>query len=130
VTDRSAVLGRWPDGTLRLRTSLIGFDALNGPDEGMSFDSEWDDVLKVHAIGIATLGDSTVGYRDDVYFPDLGYSPFVEIRKLSGNIVYDDYVSDTQYGIGASIFSDRFTAGLPLGGSVIYVVFKIQVPAP
>lgn len=128
MTDRSATIGRWLDGVLRLRTSLIGYDAYTGPDEGMSFDSEWNDIVKVHAIGIAGSGQFYAPVT--VPFPDLGYSPFIEVRRLDGNVVYDDYVSDTVYGIGASIASNGFVISTYDPITVLYAVYRIAVPAP
>lgn len=130
MTERSFVIGQFPDGTTRLRTSLPGFDAFTGPDAGMSFDSEWTDILKIHQLGIASMPDIGQGYQADVYFPDLGYSPFIEIRKLVGNVVYDDYMNGTQFGFGATIYSNRFRGGATPPTDVVYAVYRVPVPAP
>lgn len=131
MSERSAVIGLFPDGSMRLRVSLPGFDAYTGPDAGMSFDSAWADILKVHQIGPATIATFPSSLYTTVPFPDLGYTPFIEIRRRVGNIVYDDYVSDNRYGFGAAMYSDRFTVqGESSEMDVLYVVYKIPVPSP
>ncbi|MFC0243683.1 hypothetical protein [Rhodopseudomonas telluris] len=127
MSECSAVIGLL-GGAMRLRTSLPNFDAMTGPDAGMSFDSEWSDILKIHQIGIATSAQYYTPVA--VAFPELGYSPFIEVRRLAGNVVYDDYVSDTQYGLGAAIFSNRFEMSTYDPITVLYAIYRVPVPAP
>ncbi|WBU27598.1 hypothetical protein OOZ54_12925 [Rhodopseudomonas palustris] len=87
-------------------------------------------MVQLHAAGIASFPDSTQGLSGTVYFPDLGYAPFVEVRKIVGSVVYDDYIADTQYGSALGIARNYIGGGLPGGANVIYVVYRVPVPAP
>ncbi|ACF01843.1 hypothetical protein Rpal_3341 [Rhodopseudomonas palustris TIE-1] len=129
MSTRRAVAGRLLDGR-GIKTSLINFDALYASEGQLSFDSRWTDLLKVHQLGIASMPDIGQGYQADVYFPDLGYSPFIEIRKLVGNVVYDDYMNGSQFGFGATIYSNRFRGGATPPTNIVYAIYRVPVPAP
>lgn len=141
--DRRVVIGGMPDGSMRLRTSRKGYDALTAPDspEYISFDSNWTDRVQVHKVGIADLVNGP-----PITFADLGYIPFVDIRQYVGGVIYDDYIDvqvsddiDRYYsGYQNAISRTNVANGAPLsyfvgetqynyGQSVLYVVYKLPV---
>lgn len=131
MTSRRAIIGKYSDGvSYGVRCALPGFDSYTDAGPGLSFDSNWTDLLKLHAAGIASFPDVTQGLQSYVYFPDVGYAPFVEVRKVVGNVVYDDFFSDTSYGASLQIARNFLYGGIPGGAAVLYVVFRVPVPAP
>lgn len=143
---RRVVIGAMPDGSVRLRTSRPGYDALTAPDspDYISFDSNWTDRVQIHKVGIADLVSGP-----PITFANLGYTPFVDIRQYVGGVIYDDYVSvqatgdpdETEYyysGYPNAITSTGVANGAPLsywrgetqynfGQYVLYVVYKLSV---
>lgn len=148
MVDRRVVVGRMPDNSIRLRTSLQGYDALTAPDspDYISYDSNWNDFVKLHAIGQGTIAE--VIARTSFYFADLGYKPFVEVRQRSGTTVFDDYIyidldSRTQKcasGYDVETQTNRidvmpyyYTSGVPItayffGLNIFYVVYRLRIP--
>lgn len=85
------VLGKTDSGSgRRVVISLPGVDVLTADQSNpalMSLNSEWSAKSAVHQLSLLTL--SGVGYVDAT-FPSLGYIPFVEARRKSGSVYYDD----------------------------------------
>jgi hypothetical protein len=139
---RRVRLGPQADGTIGLRVSAAGFDALTAPDDGTSitFDSRWTDIARVHAIGIVawrsgafTLPNAPAasnGYTAS--WPDPGFKPFAEIRRLQGNVVLDDFFN-TNFPLGSYTIVERtaFFAGDPSATSdnVLFCAYRIPVPS-
>ena len=139
---RRTVFGDLGDGNLGMRCSSRGNDALTASDDGTSitFDSRWTDIVKATVMGIAgeqtvVIGGSTV-WRCQVSIPNLGYIPFIEMRKLEGNVCRDDYFSTT-YPSGAypTIISTNPTllfygdgSASPLGTQALYAVYPFASP--
>lgn len=129
-TDRVNI-GRYANGsTMGLRVALPGFSAFTAPDDPnqISFDSEWSDLVKVHQVGIASFSPNFPG-SVTVLFPNLGYNPFVEVRKMVGTTIYDDFYISTRAGIGMTISTDRIVyASADPAFTFIYAVYRIPVP--
>lgn len=146
---RRVVLGQQNDGSMGLRISALGVDAFVGDGQGgdFTFNSDWTDIAKIHAVGIATYSTVTVGgfWVLEATWPDLGYKPFVEIRRLIGSVVYDDWWiaapgsgGGTGSGVfsaninstGISLLSERIAGGTrPANFFVLYIAYKIAVPS-
>lgn len=148
---RRVVIGKMPDGSTRLRTALAGRDALTDADNAslISFDSNWTDFVKIHAIAAASLSYSTTALqRTIIPFANLGYKPFVEMRQRNGTDVYDNYVYmdlDSRWqkcvsGYDCIVRTNQLEA-LPyyyntsnplqtffFGLEVYYVIYRIPVP--
>jgi hypothetical protein len=143
MSTRRVVIGKQGDGTFGLRIALPGFDALTddaNDSNKFSFNSDWADLVKVHAIGTFTLSSSSSTVPVTVVIPTLSYIPTMDIRLISGNTVYDDHmVIDTPLGsttprstavVGAPSTSD-FQAFHPRalqGSTALYVVYKVPMP--
>lgn len=79
---RRVVIGMQNDGSIGLRCSAPGFDALTAADDGhaITFDSRWTDIANLVAVGIANdnnvinniSGTNIFGIR--AFYPDLGCS--------------------------------------------------------
>jgi hypothetical protein len=140
------VLGTLPDGSLGLRTSAVGADASTAIDDGFSitFDSRWTDITKVHAIGIAGFAFVTIpenaqsptspAWRVRCSFPNLGFKPFVEVRRLDGvNIVHDDWIDDNNPGGSYTLIypSNTYTGGYSAdqGWRMLFAIYPIPVPS-
>src|SRR6516165_7171619 len=102
MKNRRARLGTFPNGKVGLRVSAAGFDAVTATDDGhaITFDSDWTDIAKITAVGVAT--ETVVGNTSGVNlfgiratYPDLGFKPFIEVRQLSGSIVFDDWFNSS-----------------------------------
>src|SRR6516225_8571275 len=98
MKNRRARLGTFPDGKVGLRVSALSFDAVTATDDGhaITFDSDWTDIARITAVGIAN--EVVVGVTSGINlfavratYPDLGFRPFVEVRQLSGSVVFDDF---------------------------------------
>lgn len=125
------VIGKYLNGTtIGLKTSLPGINALTADDTDgtkFSFNSEWNDFVKVHQIGISTLG--TV--QTNCYFPTLAYKPFVEVRRVVGNVVYDDYAQGFNVsGLVNTVVTGDYIRFDGWNVPVLYVVYKIPVAVP
>lgn len=157
---RRVVLGKQANGTMGLRCSLAGIDALTGDSStgGFSFDSSWTDIVRPVLTGVGTVpgtqDPSGLGTPLTVTH-GLGYVPFMECRRRSGTTIFDDLMNlptnDTQSqdansfsGVPVIVTSSTLSVQAQqfqrlIGGvqpetfiaySVIYVVFNIQVPNP
>lgn len=139
---RRVVLGKQADGSYALRTSLPGHDALLADDddtEALSFNSNWENLLKVHQVGVVSAGTVAEGSPNvSVPFTSLGYIPFAEARIISGDVVYDDrIVSITRFptppatttitSLHACISTNNFRLYHKIGGTgVLYAIYKHQ----
>jgi hypothetical protein len=140
------VLGPLPDGSLGLRTSAVGADAFSGLDDGFSitFDSRWTDITKIHAVGIAgfafiampenSQSPTNPAWRVRCSFPDLGFKPFAEVRRVDGgNIVHDDWIDPNNPGGSYSLIyqSNTYTGGYSAnqGWQVLFAIYPIPVPS-
>ena len=126
---RRVVLGQQSDGSYGLRVSAPSFDALAATDDGdaVTFDSRWTDIMKLYVVGLVA---GSGGWAAS--WPSLGYIPFVEIRQLLGDVVYDDYFSgqpSNPFGIPSQVSASGFSApGANVSLTLLYIVY--QVPAP
>ena len=127
----------WLSPAVGLRCSLTGFDVVTGTSDQMSFDTSWTDISKLLAVGIAnwvsdigTLPGTTIpGYL--VSWPNLGYIPLAEVRKLSGNVVYDDfYDASNPTGLYARVTAGGFTRPqAATSDQLLYIAYQIPVPS-
>jgi len=98
-------------------------------------------VSHARAVGIANdnnvinniSGTNIFGIR--AFYPDLGYIPFVELHKISGTVVNDDFFNSS-FPSGAYFQIERTQAtggtsnpGSPLGLSALFAVYQIPVPS-
>lgn len=138
------VLGKQADNTLALRTSAFGFDAFTAADDGVgvTFDSRWTNIAKLWAIGIATTQVSGFITGTPIFncigtYPDIGYKPFVEVRRLISNVMFDDFWdSSFPSGCYAHISSNAFSATPGAAGAfvnsgyqAVFAVYQIPVPS-
>lgn len=136
---RRVVLGQQNDGTFGLRVSAPGVDAFAGDGQGadFTFNSAWTDIAKIHQVGVVSWSPTAYTNSNGITFAgfsgvwtDLGYKPFIEVRKLVGNVVYDDYWNAANpFGQAAIILSNQFQS--PESSTtdrVIYIVYRIQAP--
>lgn len=130
MTGRRVVVGKFNDGvTFGLRVSLSGIDALidSSANGDFSFDSTWTDIAQVNALGTATSSGGAIS----VTFPNQGYVPFLEMRRIeSGNILHDDWLDATwKWGSGSVVDTSSLTtpSTLAAGVQILYVVYKIPV---
>jgi hypothetical protein len=140
---RRVVLGQQADGSYGLRVSAAGFDALTAVDDGhaITFDSRWTDIAKIYQIGFvswalnAFFASSQATILSNGFvanWPGLGYKPFCEVHRLSGNVVRDDFWDPTfTSGCYAAVFADHFTAveNDATSDKALYVVYQIPVPS-
>jgi hypothetical protein len=126
-----------------LRVSSAGFDAKTAADDGhaITFDSSWTDIAKLHTIGLASWAANSIivppsgttavsGFT--ATWPDLGYKPFVELRRLSGNVILDDFFDSTLPAGNYSIVeSSRALLVSPTSTSdhMLFIVYQIPVPS-
>lgn len=68
---KRVLIGKFPDGGYGLRVSKPGYDVTSNPvnNEQMVFNSDWQDILSIYAMGTLNSGGS--------YTHGLGYIPFV-----------------------------------------------------
>lgn len=129
---RRVCLGKLPDGNYGLWISapsvdVMTADPLNGNQ--LTFNSNWTDMVQVHAIGTGHATSIT-----KVAWPTLPYIPFLEIRGTDGassGRVYDDTFLSNKVGMGAASFVDGFfpTNSLGVTFDYIYIAYKIPVPS-
>lgn len=139
---RRIAIGKMLDGTFDFRAALAGFDALvddiNDATK-MSFSTQWTDTVVAHQVGNVLLsGNGNNGLvlgGTEVLFPALANVPFVEIRPIDGNVVYDDRSYEPAGGnalrgstLAIGIQTDRWQlarrSGSPQPASAFYVVLK------
>lgn len=129
-------IGHLPDGTEGVWTSPAGVNVstVSNPLDGnqLTFNSNWTDIAKVHQSGVADSNAS----NPKVYWPDLGYKPFIEVRVVEGSLVFDDSFAGIDIGSASESQSDglRPTSGRSYPGMrtdfrYIYVAYKIPVPS-
>jgi hypothetical protein len=114
--------------------SAPGVDVMTAnPLDGnqLTFNSNWTDIAKVHAIGVGHYGSP--GDPIKVFWPNLGYKPFLEVRVWDGaGRVYDDAFLSAAIGTGAIIQTDGFNPTSQIASSPVfpftYVAYKIPVP--
>ena|SRR5215471_5182908 len=139
---RRVALGTLNDGTLGLRVSAAGSDALLAADDGqaITFDSRWTDIAKISTVGIAT--ETIVGNTSGVdlfairaTYPNLGYKPFIEVRQLSGSVVFDDWFNSS-FPSGSYTLVEASQATVGVGGGTtnaglqaLFIVYQIPVPS-
>ena len=142
MKNRRARLGTFPNGKVGLRVSALSFDAVDATDDGhaITFDSDWTDIAKITAVGIAnevvtgvTSGINLFAVR--ATYPDLGFRPFVELRQLSGSVVFDDFWNSSFPSGGYAQVESFQTTVLAGGGSTnsglqaLFIVYRIPVPS-
>ena len=142
MKNRRVRLGAFPDGKVRLRVSAAGFDAVTATDDGhaITFDSDWTDIAKITAVGIAN--EVVVGVTSGINlfavratYPNLGFKPFVEVRQLSGSIVFDDWFN-SNFPSGSYTLVEASQATVSVGGTqsnaglqALFIVYRIPVPS-
>jgi hypothetical protein len=136
---RRAVIGKQNDGSYGLRCSLPGIDAFvgDGLGGGFTFNSDWADIAKVHAIGVTTWqanawevtpGSGIFLSGFTAAWTSQGFIPFAEVRRLiSGVVINDDrWTSTMQFGNYTQIHADKFRApDSSTSDQVLYLVYKI-----
>lgn len=132
---RRVAIGHLPDGSEGMWCSAPGVDVMTVADplDGnlLTFNSNWTDIAKVHQSGIATSNVS----NPKVYWPDLGYKPFIEVRLVEGGRIYDDEFNGADIGSASESQSDglrptsgRSYVGMKENFDYVYVAYKIPVP--
>jgi hypothetical protein len=125
-----------------LRVSASGFDAATATDDGhaITFDSNWTNIAKISAVGVA--GESVVATNGPTnifglraFYPNPGFKPFIEMRRLIGNVVFDDFW-DSTFPSGGYVVVEATQATLTfgqqptnLGLQALFVVYQIPVPS-
>lgn len=132
---RRVVLGLQNDGTYGLRVSAPGIDAFTGDGQpgNFTFNSAWTDIAKIHMVGIGNTSapDQFGRYLMSVSWPDLGYKPFLEVRRIAGNVVYDDawvgnFPSGGYFG-PSNAQRNGFIANSASGAQALYIIYAIPV---
>lgn len=149
MSTKRLVLGQQNDGTYGLRATLPGYDAFVGDGSGaeFTFNSDWTDIAKIHQVGVMAYAGSITyeattlsgtltnnGYK--ATFSDPGYFPFVELRKIVGNVVYDDNCTPTQLaGFQNAAIRQTYVYFISAGHAdwnnawnLLYTVYKVQIP--
>lgn len=117
---RRVVLGKRADGSFGLDVALPGYDALlddRNDAQKFSFSSDWTDFVGLGSIGIVASGGN-------VAIVDNGYFPHVEVRRIDGLRIYDDFVNSGQSGVGLSV-SRTTIFSVPPG--YFYIVYKVPM---
>jgi hypothetical protein len=82
---RRVAFGNFPDGSLGLRVSKPGFDAMMSPadDSKLMFNSDWASCLPIHmvATGVGIGNGTTI-----IPYADLGYYPFSAYSWYQGSL--------------------------------------------
>jgi hypothetical protein len=142
MKNRRVRLGTFPDGKVRLRVSAAAFDAVEAIDDGhaITFDSDFTDIAKITAVGIANevvinvvSGVNVFGIR--ATYPNLGFKPFVEVRSLVGSVVFDDFFNST-FPSGSYTLVESFQLTVNVSGTqtnaglqALFIVYRIPVPS-
>ena len=142
MTTRRSRLGTQADGSIALRVSAPAFDAVTAIDDGhsLTFDSRWTDIAKIVAIGVVAetvvnviTGTNVFGVR--AFYPDQGFKPFIEIRLLQGNVVFDDFVNSS-FPAGGYTLIERTQATMGAGSgptnngmTCLFAVYNIAAPS-
>jgi hypothetical protein len=141
MKNRRVRLGTFPDGKVRLRVSAAGFDAVTATDDGhaITFDSDFIDIAKITAVGVASqVPVNLSGITSFVIvatYPNLGFKPFVEVRQLSGSIVFDDWFN-SNFPSGSYTLVEASQATVSASGTqsnaglqALFIVYRIPVPS-
>ena len=141
MKNRRARLGTFPDGKVRLRVSAADFDAVTATDDGhaITFDSDWTDIAKITAVGVASqvpINNSGITtFTIIATYPNLGFKPFVEVRQLSGSIVFDDWFN-SNFPSGSYTLVEASQATVSASGTqsnaglqALFIVYRIPVPS-
>jgi hypothetical protein len=141
MKNRRTRLGTFPDGKVRLRVSAAGFDAVTATDDGhaITFDSDFIDIAKITAVGVASqVPVNLSGITSFVIvatYPNLGFKPFVEVRQLSGSIVFDDWFN-SNFPSGSYTLVEASQATVSASGTqsnaglqALFIVYRIPVPS-
>jgi hypothetical protein len=128
---RRVLIGNLGSARYGLQCALEGFDVITDDEndpEKFSFNSEWDGLFKIHAVGFMTANSS-------VAYPALGYTPFVDVRTYSaGNLLDDRYVDNGDFCEGSSLvarpdsnsMSVVYNQNLSASQNLFYLVYKVQ----
>ena len=141
MKNRRVRLGAFPDGKVRLRVSAAGFDAVSATDDGhaITFDSDFIDIAKITAVGVASqvpINNSGITtFTIIATYPNLGFKPFVEVRQLSGSIVFDDWFN-SNFPSGSYTLVEASQATVSASGTqsnaglqALFIVYRIPVPS-
>ena len=141
MKNRRTRLGTFPDGKARLHVSAAGFDAVSATDDGhaITFDSDWTDIAKITAVGVASqvpINNSGITtFTIIANYPNLGFKPFVEVRQLSGSIVFDDWFN-SNFPSGSYTLVEASQATVSVSGTqsnaglqALFIVYRIPVPS-
>ena len=141
MKNRRTRLGTFPDGKARLHVSAAGFDAVSATDDGhaITFDSDWIDIAKITAVGVASqvpINNSGITtFTIIATYPNLGFKPFVEVRQLSGSIVFDDWFN-SNFPSGSYTLVEASQATVSASGTqsnaglqALFIVYRIPVPS-
>ncbi len=130
---RRVVIGKQADGSFDLRTSLAGFDALTGNIDDpnvISFSAQWTDQIIVHQIGNVVLSGNPTDPENpsgmNVFFPALTVIPYVEIRNINGNTVFDDHAVGESTALCIAVKTNKWQLARRAGSltNAFYVVLK------
>ena len=141
MKNRRTRLGAFPGGKVGLRVSAAGFDAVTATDDGhaITFDSDWIDIAKITAVGVASQVpvnlSGITSYVIVATYPNLGFKPFVEVRQLSGSIVFDDFFN-SNFPSGRYTLIEASQATVSVSGTqsnaglqALFIVYRIPVPS-
>ena len=141
MKNRRARLGTFPNGKVGLRVSAAGFDAVSATDDGhaITFDSDFIDIAKITAVGVASqvpINNSGITtFTIIATYPNLGFKPFVEVRQLSGSIVFDDWFN-SNFPSGSYALVEASQATVSASGTqsnaglqALFIVYRIPVPS-
>ena len=140
MKNRRVRLGTFPS-KVGLRVSAAGFDAVSATDDGhaITFDSDFIDIAKITAVGVASqVPVNLSGITSFVIvatYPNLGFKPFIEVRQLSGSIVFDDWFN-SNFPSGSYTLVEASQATVSASGTqsnaglqALFIVYRIQVPS-
>ena len=141
MKNRRVRLGTFPSGKVGLRVSAAGFDAVSATDDGhaITFDSDFIDIAMITAVGVASqVPVNLSGITSFVIvatYPNLGFKPFVEVRQLSGSIVFDDWFN-SNFPSGSYTLIEASQATVSASGTqsnaglqALFIVYRIPVPS-
>ena len=141
MKNRRVRLGTFPSGKVGLRVSAAGFDAVTATDDGhaITFDSDFIDIAKITAVGVASqvpINNSGITtFTIIATYPNLGFKPFVEVRQLSGSIVFDDWFN-SNFPSGSYTLVEASQATVSASGTqsnaglqALFIVYRIPVPS-
>lgn len=131
---RRVRIGDFPDGTTQLQTSMHGYDAMladHNDINQISFSTRWTNPVRIHSLGAASVSPAGPGGGVNILFPELGYIPFIDVRRAAGNVFYDDRFNDDQ--LATDIFAYAQSNGISVfamtggAGQVLYLVYAVPI---